>query len=313
MQIADALRLAIQHFNAGRAVDGAGICARILDTQPANPVANALMARQALRDGDRAAARRHVDSALAAAPDYPAAHELDARLKSEGEASEPRVAERAYRRTLTLAPGQWAPWYDAGNLHQAQRDDPAAAVPFYRRALTLAPDEVQPAMNLAAAQLKTNNAEAALSACARTRARLPGHIRALALETAALYDLGRAEEADRLVGWDSLTRPVTLPVPDGYPDMAAFNHAFADAIRRHPNRRDEWDPSKRAIRGGAIITDLLSVDAPAIRIAGASTLRRSVMIAPPRIARLLGSHSSRRLGWRRIASAKAWLNAAMSG
>ncbi|NQW09962.1 MAG: tetratricopeptide repeat protein [Alphaproteobacteria bacterium] len=283
MQIADALRLAIQHFNAGRAVDGTDICARILDLHPANPAANVLLARQALRDGDRATARRHVDTALAEAADYPAAHELDARLKAEDETADPNTAERAYRRTLTLAPGQWAPWYDGGNLHQARRDDPAAAVPFYRRALTLAPDEIPPAMNLATAQLKLGDAEAALNACAHTRARDPNHIRALALETAALYDLGRADEADRLVGWGGLTRAVELPQPDGYPDIAAFNHAFAAAIRRHPNRRDDWDPSKRAIRGGAVVTDLLAMDDPAIRGFGRaldSALRAYVRALP---------------------------------
>lgn len=284
MQIADALRLAIQHFNAGRAVEGADICARILEAQPGNPVANALMARQALRAGDPGRARRHVDSALAAAPDYPAARELDARLLTEDETVRPEEADRAYRRILTLTPDHWAPWYDAGNLHQARRDDPACAVPYYRRALALAPKEPSPAMNLATACLKLDDAEGALAACTRVRTHTPNHIRALALESVALYDLGRAEEADALVGWGTLTRTVALPLPEGYADMADFNQAFAEAIRRHPNLRGDWDPGKRAIRGGAIVTDLLKTDDPVIQAFGQaldSALRAYVHDLPP--------------------------------
>ena len=80
-------------------------------------------------------------------------------------------------------------------------------------------------------------------------------------------------------------RFITLPVPAGYPDLAAFNRAFAAAIRGHPNRRSDWDPSKRAIRGGAIVTDVLKHDDPAIRGFArslAAVLERYVRDLPPR-------------------------------
>ena len=263
MQIADALRLAIQHLNAGRTAEAAAVCARILELQPANPVANALSARAARRSGDPAGARRHVDAALAAAPDYLPARNLDAQLAADHEPVD--VAERAYRRLLTLDPASWSGWYDYGNLRQARADDPATSIAPYRRALAVAPTEDRPAMNLATAALKLADTTAALATCEGVLARQPSHIRANALAVSSLYDLGRTEEADRLVGWGSLIRTYELPLPTGYSDIAAFNRALAAAVRAHPNRRDDWDPTKRAIRGGALVTDVLKHDDPAIQ------------------------------------------------
>ena len=264
MQIADALRLAIRHFNAGQAGEGIAICTAILDAQPANPVANALMGRERLRSGDATTARRHVDTALAAAPDYPAALELDARLKDEREDAGTDDVETAYRRALVANPSGSAGWFALGNLAQSRQANPVGAIVDYRRARVAAPDDPAPAMNQATAALKLNDPGAALALCESTLARHPRHIRALALKTTALYDLDRASEADRLTGFGTLTRVMTLETPAGYADLDAFNADFADAVRSHPNRRDEFDPSKRAIRGGAVVTDLLKADHPAI-------------------------------------------------
>ncbi|MEQ9329856.1 putative 2OG-Fe(II) oxygenase [Thalassobaculum sp.] len=263
MQIADALRLAIQHLNAGRDAEASELCARILEVQPSNPVANALTARAARRAGDPGRARSHVDTALAAAPDYLPARTLDAQL-AEDDASV-AAAECAYRRLLTLEPASWSAWYDYGNLRQARAEDPAGSLAPYRRALALAPAEDKPAMNLATAALKLADSSAALAACEGVLARQPSHVRANALAATCLYDMGRTAEADRLVGWGSLTRTYELPLPAGYPDLAAFNRALAAAVRGHPGRRDDWDPTKRAIRGGALVTDVLKHDDPAIR------------------------------------------------
>lgn len=120
-------------------------------------------------------------------------------------------------------------------------------------------------MNLATAALKLRDTGAALAACEGVLARRPTHVRANALAVTCLYDLGRDTDADRLVGWGSLTRSYALPLPVGYADLAAFNQALAAAVRSHPNRRDDWDPTKRAIRGGALVTDVLKHDDPAIR------------------------------------------------
>ncbi len=264
MQIADALRLAIRHFNAGQAVEGAGVCQAILDAQPDNPVANSLLARVHMRAGRPAAARPLVDRALRTAPDYPAALELDARLRDEAEGADRTAVARAYRRALIAAPATAATWFAYANLIQGGLDDPAASLPVYRRARATAPADDAVAMNLATARLKLDAPDAALNLCEETLARRPNHIRAQALKTAALFDLGRRDEAEALIGFGTLVRATTLPVPAGFASLETFNAAFATAIRTHPSRRDDYDPTKRAIRGGSLVTDLLSHDDPAI-------------------------------------------------
>ena len=269
MQIADALRLAIRHFNAGQASEGTALCEAILNAQPDNPVANCLLARARMRAG--AAAEAHaearvlVDRALRAAPDYPAALELDARLRDEVEGDGRDSVARAYRRALAVNPAAAALWFAYGNLRQGAFGDAEGSLAPYARSLTAKPGEVPVAMNLATARLKLAEAEAALALCEQTLAGQPTHIRALALKTTALFDLGRPEPANALTGFGTLTRPMMLPVPQGYDSLDAFNADFAAAIRRHPRRRDDYDPNKRAIRGGSIVTDLLNHDHPAIR------------------------------------------------
>lgn len=265
MQIADALRLAIRHFNAGRAEEGAALCDAILNAQPDNPVANCLLARHRMRGGDVAEARRMVDRALRVAPDYPAALELDARLLDEVEGADRRPVDRAYRRALLSNPGAGGTWFAYANHIQGALGDPAGSVDAYRRARAAAPRDDAIAMNLATARLKLDDPQAALALCDDTLTRRPTHIRALALKTTALFDLGRTAEAEALTGFGTLIRPMVLPVPDGYGTLDKFNRAFAAAIRNHPARRDDYDPSKRAIRGGSLVTDLLKHDDPAIR------------------------------------------------
>ncbi len=265
MQIADALRLAIRHFNAGQASEGTALCEAILNAQPDNPVANCLLARARLRAGAPQDARTLVDRAKRAAPDYPAALELDARLLDEAEGADGPTVARAYRRALAVNPAAAALWFAYGNLRQGAFGESEGSLAPYARSLAAKPGEVPVAMNLATARLKLDEAEAALALCEETLAGQPTHIRALALKTTALFDLGRPEPANALTGFGTLTRPMMLPVPQGYDSLDAFNADFAAAIRSHPRRRDDYDPNKRAIRGGSIVTDLLNHDHPAIR------------------------------------------------
>lgn len=265
MRIEDALRLAMQHFNGGRAEQGAALCREILRALPDNPVANALLARHLNRTGESREALSHAETALRAAPDYPVAHDLKARILAEDPDTEVTVAEAALKRALILSPAASASWFALGNLHQARRDDPDAAIAPYRRALAIAPKDHACRMNLATAQLKLRRPDEAEASCEATLALNPLHIRALAFKSVTRAALGDPSETERLVGWETLTRPMRLPVPDGFSDIAQFNAAFERAIRAHPNLRHEWDPNRRAIRGGAVVTDLLKSDDAAIR------------------------------------------------
>lgn len=265
MQVADALRLAIRHFNAGRAREGGELCEAILRALPDNPIANTLLARERLRTGKSSDARHLVDAALRAAADYGPALDLDARLRDEFEGDDRIAVDRAYRRALIVGPATSATWFARANLVQGALGDAATALPSYRRARVIAPNDPAVAMNQATAALKLGDTGGALTLCEAVLAHRPTHIRALALKTTALFDLGQPDEANRLTGFKTLTRAMTLPLPDGYDSMDAFNHDFAAAIRAHPARRNDVDPTKRAIRGGSLVTDLLNNDAPAIR------------------------------------------------
>lgn len=265
MRIEDALRLVMGHFNAGRTEQGAALCGEILRAQPGNPVANALLARHLHRSGESGAALGLLDTALATAPDYPAALDLRAQILAEDPQTEIPVALNALRRALVLSPRAAGGWFALGNLYQARAERPADSVPAYGRSLVAQPKDQACRMNLIAALLKLRRVEAADAACDTALAAQPRHIRALAFKTITHAASGRTEEAERLIGWGALTRVMRLPVPDGFDDIPAFNRAFETAIRGHPNLMEQWDATRRAIRGGAIVTDLLKSEDPAIR------------------------------------------------
>jgi uncharacterized protein (TIGR02466 family) len=265
MRIEDALRLVMGHFNAGRAEQGAGLCREILRAQPGNPVANALLARHLHRTGESKAALVLVANALTSAPDYPAAHDLKAQILADDPETGIREAHTALQRALILSPHSASTWFALGNLHQARAEQPAESLKGYRRSLVMRPDDQACRMNLITALLKLRHLEDADATCDAALKAQPRHIRALAFKTITHAARGQTEAAERLIGWGGLTRVMNLPVPTGFDDMTAFNTTFETAIRAHPNLRQEWDPSRRAIRGGAIVTDLLKSDDPTIQ------------------------------------------------
>ena len=257
----DILRLAISHHNAGRTVEAERLYREVLRQWPGHPVAATLLARLALRAGQFLEARSLLETAIAGAPDYAQGHATLAEcLESVGEAAE---AERSHRRALVLSPGQAASLISLGNAAQ-QADDNHCASLLYRRALTIQPGSIPAANNLASASLKRADPMAAMTATDRVLRRDPGHVRATAYRTVALRALGRGEEADALIGLGSLVQPLQLDVGREYRDIAAFNTALIEALETHPNLSKDWDPTQRAIRGGAIVPRLMAHDAPVL-------------------------------------------------
>lgn len=261
MQLADALKLAIAHQNAGRAEAAADVYRQILAQDPRNPPANTLLARILLRQGRLADGEAHAATAAKAAPDYAQAWSTRGELLEAMRRNDSAAA--SYRRALALQPNLVPPLVGLGNLQQLAGDD-RAAVASYGRALAVQPGHVPAANNLAQALLKAGEPAAALAATQRTLVREPNNIRAIAYRTTALEELGRTEEVDRLIGFGTATRPIRFPVPDGYADHAEFNAALCREVHAHPNLKADWDPLRRAIRGGAIVTQFLEHKSPAI-------------------------------------------------
>ena len=261
MQLSEALSLAISHQNAGRDQAAAEIYDRILAVDPGNPPAATLRARIHLKRGELEEADRLTEAAVRRAPDYMQAWNargdlLDAR-------KEPAAAVEAWRRALITGPGNTGPLVGIGNQLQLERKA-AAAARAYARALTGQPGNAAAANNLAQALLIEGDVTGALAATDRVLERDPTHVRATAYRSVALEELGEYDQVDRLIAQGSATRPIRFPVPAGYADHADFNAALSEEIRTHPNLSGDLDPLRRAIRGGAYVSQLFDHKGPAI-------------------------------------------------
>jgi tetratricopeptide (TPR) repeat protein len=257
----DILRVAIAHHNAGRVGEAERLYREILRQWPGHPVAATLLARLALRGGQTAEARGLLALAIAAAPDYMQAHAaLGDCLEAE---KAPGLAAGSHRRALVLVPGQAGPLVSLGNLAQ-QEGENLVASRLYRYALAVRPDNIAAANNLASASLKLSDPNAALAASGRVLLSEPTHVRATAYRIVALRALGRREEVETLVGLGALVRAIDLDIGRDYSDIAVFNAEMTAALKAHPNLSGDWDPSQRAIRGGAIVPRLLEYRVPVI-------------------------------------------------
>ena len=262
MNLQETLRLAISHHNAGGAAEAERLYRDILRQWPGHPVAATLLARLAIRAGHLAEARSLLAMAVEVAPDYMQAHVAlgDCRdQEREGDLAIP-----SYRRALALAPEQAGTLVALGNLTQQAGENRAASA-LYRRALAIQPGSHAAANNLASASLKLLDPATALDASDRVLAADPTHVRATAYKIVALRALGHSAEADDLVGLGTLVRTINLNVSERYPDLAAFNADLTTALASHPNLSRDWDPTQRAIRGGAIVPRFLEHRVPVIQ------------------------------------------------
>jgi tetratricopeptide (TPR) repeat protein len=109
-------------------------------------------------------------------------------------------------------------------------DEAAGAL---RRALALSPDDSTCACGLARVLLEAGAAADALAAAQSHLGRRSGHAGALAVEALARLALGDREGADRLLDHDRFVAARELPLPEGFPDLATFNQAFAAHAATH--------------------------------------------------------------------------------
>jgi uncharacterized protein (TIGR02466 family) len=257
----ETLRLAISHHNAGRIEEAEHLYRDVLGRWPGHPIASTLLARLALRVGENSKARALLAVAVANAPDYVQAHVAlgDCHVGAKNSI----LAIQSFQRALILAPAQAGPLVSLGNLSQQANDEGSASV-LYRWALAIQPGSIAAANNLAAASLKLSDPKAALCAADRVLRNDAFHVRATAYRTVALRALDQGAEADRLIGFGDLVRAFGLDVSQKYQNLTTFNADLATAITTHPNLSSDWDPTQRAIRGGAIVPRLLDHQVPVI-------------------------------------------------
>ncbi len=265
MQLDQALRLAIQHQNAGRLDEAAAIHDSILSAVPDHPVATTLRARIDLKRNLPPEQLRAwlpaLSRAMAMAPDYAPVHATLAEIADvAGDSAGARVF---YHRALALTPAHGATVLLLGNQAQLS-GDLSDAERLYRQCLCLMPSDRVAWTNLAATYLKQHRPADALEALDQVISRAPGDVRAHAYRTSALQALGRQDEVERIVGHGTLVRRQALSPPPAWSGLAAFNADLIAEMRDHPYFSGEVDPMRRAIRGGAVVRFLTTSRTPAV-------------------------------------------------
>ena len=201
----------------------------------------------------------------------------------------PADARKAYEKTLALQPGNWGARYNLAtalmksgeaeaaipvfeevirlqpdfadarvNLGNALQDLGRydAAINTYEAALARKPDSREARYNLARACQADGRHDACIEVCDAMLARRVDDAGALAFKAVALNDLGREAEAAFLVDMARFIMPVDIEVPQGYPDIAAFNRALEAHIMAHPTLQE--DPANHATRNGQHTGELLA-------------------------------------------------------
>ncbi|BAI72378.1 TPR repeat-containing protein [Azospirillum sp. B510] len=249
--LSQALLIALEHHQAGRAVEAEDIYRLILGADPEHADAMQLLGVLAVQTGRPAEAGRRLRRAVALRPDGAGA--LSNLAGVEQSAGAPELALRLYDRALRLLPDLAdAHANSSGALRRLGRTD--AALAAAGRALALAPDHAGALANRAAALLSHGDAPAA-ERCARRSLRLdarsPIAHATLAAALAARRRWAESEAAaraslsiDRGIGeaWEVLG--AVLAKLGRFADSL---DAFAQAERLRPG------PSLWAARGTALV------------------------------------------------------------
>lgn len=210
---------------------------------------------QALADThDTAGAEEAFGRALALRPQHwPAQRGLAAAWKAAGRADEARDLLAG----AVAAHDHAAPPFELANLLQEQ-GDLAGAIREYSTALERDPTLAAARSNRAAARLKAGDAAGALGDADAYLATGAKSANVVAYRVLALQLLGRRDEARE---WDDVATMVYPATPTADP---GFNERLVAEIRAHPRLTRDWDPAKRAIRGGELVLDLARDPTPAI-------------------------------------------------
>lgn len=140
-------------------------------------------------------------------------------------------------------------------LRQERRFEEATAV--YRQAVDLAPSDATLWCGLGRTLLEAGRAEDARATATAYLARRRGHAGALALEALAHVALGDEQAAARLLDHDRFVVRRTLPVPDGFADLASFNRALAETASTHPtlHRAPLSHATAEGLHSGSLLVD----------------------------------------------------------
>ncbi|MCA8927386.1 MAG: tetratricopeptide repeat protein [Alphaproteobacteria bacterium] len=238
------------HAEAGIALLRQAVAAAPRYAEAWTSLGRALASREDLQEAEQAFAR-----ALAARPGHwPAVSGLAALLKTTGRLAEAQDRLRqASRERPTLA----GPPFELANIAQEQGDF-ADASALYTEALARQPGHTPSLSNRAAARLKAGDAAGALADAEAYLATGTRSANVVAYRVLALQMLGRRDEARALADVATMVYPVALAAEPG------FGERLEAEIRRHPDLIGDWDPTRRAARGGQVVPDLTRNPSPTV-------------------------------------------------
>jgi uncharacterized protein (TIGR02466 family) len=173
-------------------------------------------------------------------------HEQAAVVLRRAAELDPKLADAHHRQGLSF-------------LALKRRDEALAA---FRRAVAIDPRHDAALFSLACHLMEDGDAQGVLAACDEVFARDPGNCRMVSWKIAALTELGKRDEAMKLLDFDRFVRPVEVTAPEGYADVAAFNAALVGEVTTHPTL--VFEKSGHATRHGGHTGDILIDPGPAV-------------------------------------------------
>jgi len=229
--IADAVRIALEHHQAGRLPEAERTYQRILDVDPNNADALHLLGVIAHQLGKNELAVQLIDKALTGRPDFAGA------LFNRGLALQALQrydeALAGYTEALTMLPNSTDIWMQCGiSLHQLQRYDKALA--SYDRALALKPTYAEALNNRSGTLQELGRYDEALASCNQALVIRPAYAEALFNRGRALQRLNRYDEA--LASYDQ-----ALTISPAYAEAFGNRGAALQALGRYDDALASYD------------------------------------------------------------------------
>ena len=267
MNINDALKQAISHHNENRISEAEALYRSVLEFEINHPIASVLLAKILLQTGRLNEVEKILKTVISQHAYYMQAYNAMGDFYENKK--EKLNALSFYKKALMLEPAQSAPLVAIGNIMQnpdiySDEDNPKI-LEVYKRAVTNQPQFLPALNNCAAIQLKMLLPDEALNTINNVLSFSPNNIRANAYKTIILQGLGKESEADELIGFGKLIQTTELQLNTSDQDLMAFNEKLKKVILKHPNFTSDWDPAKRAIRGGAVVPRLFDYNHPILK------------------------------------------------
>ena len=267
MNINDALKQAISHHNENRISEAEALYRSVLEFEINHPIASVLLAKILLQTGRLNEVEKILKTVISQHAYYMQAYNAMGDFYENKK--EKLNALSFYKKALMLEPAQSAPLVAIGNIMQnpdiySDEDNPKI-LEVYKRAVTNQPQFLPALNNCAAIQLKMLLPDEALNTINNVLSFSPNNIRANAYKTIILQSLGKESEADELIGFGKLIQTTELQLNTSDQDLMAFNEKLKKVILKHPNFTSDWDPAKRAIRGGAVVPRLFDYNHPILK------------------------------------------------